>query len=165
MIYSIVIFISFLLEGLISNIIPFHSPLFQNCFTLVSLLVLYPYFYNRQSLFFTLAFISGMLLDITYTNTLFLNGLLFLLMAYFIKKLNIWISSNTINDIFLTIIIIILYRTISYFVLMLINNYPFNFNLFATSITSSLILNIIYAVFLSFVMDKLRIKFHLIKVE
>lgn len=165
MIYFVIVFISFLLEGLITNLFALDTLLFQNCFTLVSLLVLCPYFYYKPSWFYGLAFLAGMLLDITYLNTLFLQGLLFLGMAFLIKKLNVWISSRPLNLIFLTVIVIIVYRIVTYFLMIVIGLTNFSFPVLAQSITSSLILNIIYVLVIYYIMEFLRTKFHLIKVD
>ena len=165
MIYFIIVFISFLLEGLVSNLVPLNSLLFQNCFTLMSLLVLYPYFFHKNNIYYALAFVAGVFLDVTYMNTIFLQGLLFLSIAFLIQYLNAYISSHALNLVFLSIIIVIFYRTISYFILIVIGVKTFSFLTYAQSITSSLLLNIAYTLVLYYLMEFLKNKFNLTKVD
>ena len=165
MICVIVLFISFVLEGLVTNLIPMNSLLFQNCFTLVTLLVLYPYFFHKTSWFYGLAFIFGVLIDITYTNTVFLNGLLFLAIAFLIQYLNGYISSHAVNLVFLSMFVVIFYRCLTYFILIVIGIKSFSFMEFSQSITSSLLLNVVYTLLLYFIMEKVGKRFHLTKVD
>lgn len=165
MIYFIIVFISFLLEGLITNIFSLNSLFFQNCFTLVSLLVLYPYFYHKTKTFYITAFIAGMFLDITYMNTVFLHGLIFLALAFLIQYLYVYISSHALNLVFLISIVIIAFRTLTYFVLIVIGVRSFSFLTYARSITSSLLINIIYGLILYWIMEFLKKKLNLTKID
>lgn len=71
------IIISFILDGLFSKIIS------GNFFTLTSIILAY-YFYKRKNLYISVV-IVGLLYDITYTNTLIIHALLFLLIIYLLE--------------------------------------------------------------------------------
>ena len=165
MIYFIVVFISFILEGLITNLFSINTLFFQNCFTLISLLVLYPYFYHKTKTFYATAFIAGILLDITYMNTVFLYGLIFLALAFLIQYLYVYISSHALNLVFLIMLLVIAYRTITYFILIVIGVQKFSFLVYANSITSSIVLNIGYGLLLYWLMEVLKKKLNLTKID
>ena len=95
--------------------------LFESLFTLISLIIIYPYFHNKERNYFILSFLIGLLYDIVYTNTFLFNAIMFLIIAYIIKKINSYISNNYINVAIISLIIIIIYRLIVYLVLCLIN--------------------------------------------
>ena len=156
----IYIIISFLLEGLISNYLS--SSLLRGVFTLISLSLIYPYYYKDLNKYYILSFIIGFIYDITYTNTLFLNACVFLAIAFLIIKIDKIISNNLINSILIGCITIFLYRIIIYLIYIIIGKFNFNINILLSSITSSLILNIIYIilsyVILNLISKKLNIK-------
>ena len=84
--------------------------------------------------------VTGLFYDLIYTNTPFINTISFILIGLLIpnlKKYNIYFKS---------IIVIIFYRFISYFMLVLIGYTKFNINLLFKSIYSSIILNIIFII-------------------
>jgi rod shape-determining protein MreD len=147
----IILLISFYLEGIISNLlnINFLIPLF----TLVSLIIIYQYLYNLKNDYYKLCFIIGLLYDIAYTDTLFLNACLFLFIGFIITKLNIIITNNTFNVIILSILIINIYRILTFIILILINYIDLNFYNLFISIVNSLIINIIYVVILYKITD------------
>ena len=62
----IIVLISFILEGIISKYIPMNTVLFESFFTVISLIIIYPYFHNEEKKYFTLAFFTGLFYDIVY---------------------------------------------------------------------------------------------------
>jgi len=140
----LILLISFYLESTLSNIINMNYliPLF----TLLSLIIIYPYLFNRKRDYYIISFIIGLLYDITYTDTIFLNSFIFLLISYIIHLINIVITNNSFNVIIISLIIIIIYRLITYLVLVFINYITPNINTLINSILSSILINIIYIV-------------------
>lgn len=161
----IIVSISFILEGILSKYIQVNSTLFVPLLTLISLIIIYPYFHNHEKNFFVFSFITGILYDIVYTNTLCLYGIVFLIMAWAIKKINSVISNNSINVAIISLIIIIFYRTCTYLILCLVNYINFNSKNFLYSIASSLILNMIYSIVLYIITDFISRKKHISKLD
>lgn len=161
----IVIIISFVLEGILSKYIPTNSLLFELLFTLISLIIIYPYFHNNENKYFGLCFFTGLLYDIVYTNTFLFNAVVFLIIGFIIKKINNVISNNSINVAIMSLIIIIIYRIIIYFILCLISYLNFNIKDLLYSIASSLVLNIIYSAILYLITDYISKKKHITKID
>ena len=90
----IIVLISFILEGIISKYIPMNTVLFESFFTVISLIIIYPYFHNKEKKYFTLAFFTGLFYDIVYTNTFLFNAIIFLVISYIVKKINAYISNK-----------------------------------------------------------------------
>lgn len=161
----ITVYFSFLLEGIVSNYIPIQTPLFHPLFTVISLIVIYPFFYNQRKQYFLLAIIIGFLYDIAYTDTLFCHVLLFVTMALFIEKLNIWISNSMLNVAIMSLFTVIVYRILSFLILILIGYLSFSIEPLLRSIASSLILNMIYAAILYLLTDHWSQKKHVLKID
>lgn len=139
----IILLLSFYLEGAISSITTnFLIPLF----TLISLIIIYPYLYNLKKDYYIICFIMGLLYDIAYTDTLFLNAIIFLFIGFIILKINIFFTNNIFNTILMSIIIISIYRIITYVFLGFINYINLDITDLIYSIKDSLIINIIYCI-------------------
>ena len=81
MISIIIIIISLLLDGILSNYLPYlvnDLSLFTSLFTLVSIFIIYPFFKKKEKKYLITIFIIGIIYDLFYTNLLFFNGVLFL---------------------------------------------------------------------------------------
>ena len=153
-----VLIISFILDSLISNFLPLNS-LFAPLFTVVSLIIIYPYFtnHNHKGNYLLTCFITGVFYDLIYTNTI-IHGFLFLVIGFIIMKLNLILSNNYVNVAIMAIIIIIIYRIIAYGLLLITDNLSFNILVLLKSIYSSLIANIIYVVLAFIITDKIATK-------
>lgn len=149
----IVLIISFLLDGILSNFIGINS-LFYPLFSLVSFIIIFPYF-NNEFDFYKSSFILGILYDLIYTDTFIFYGVVFLMISFIISKVSSIINDNCISLIIITIITITLFRSISYLFIVLTGNMPFSFDILFKSVYSSLIINIIYTLILKMLMDKL----------
>ena len=89
----IILIISFILDGVLTNFLPYgveNISLFTPLLTIVALVVIYNFFYHEEKKYYILSFIVGILYDLFYTNLLFLDGLLFLLIAKFILIKRRW---------------------------------------------------------------------------
>ncbi len=152
-----VLIISFILDSLISNFIPLNSILMP-LFTIMSLIIIYPYFNNNKSKYLLACFTTGMLYDLIYTNTIIIHAFLFLVIGFIIIRLNLVLSNNWLNVAIMAIIIIIIYRIIAYGLLLITANITFNFFTLFKSIYSSLLLNFIYVVLAFIITDKVATK-------
>lgn len=116
---------------------------FTTLYTLVTITLLYPYF-NNEKKYYILLIIFGLLIDISYTNTLILNTFIFIAVSIIIKLLNNYIYHNLLTSNIVSLISVISYHIISFIILNILNynNYTLN-NLF-TIIYNSIIGTIIY---------------------
>ena len=112
-------------------------------FTLLSLVITYSY---------KTSFLICFIYDIVFTNTLFFNSFIFLVIMYIVKKLYISCSYNYLTRIIIGIFAIILYRIICYLLFTLFMIVPFDILSLLKGIYSSLIVNFVYLlIFSSFI--------------
>ena len=153
MVWLILIF-SFLFEASFSNLIPFYS-FFTPLFLLTSIVVLYPYISKNKISFIFICMILGLIYDISFTGSAFVNTISFSLAGYLLSicynyvKYNIYVA-NVIN-----IIILISYRIISYIILLSVNYIHFSKKEFFSGIYNSLLINLIYCIILFIIVDLL----------
>lgn len=158
------VIISFFLDSIITSFIPIDSILLP-LFSLISLIIIYPYFHKEENSYLIFSFLLGLLYDIVYTDTIFLNTFIFLLIAFIIKLINEYISNNMFNVSIMTLLIVIIYRIITYFVLVIINYLTYNFHDLLVCIYSSLILNVFYGISLYLITDFVSKKYKIDKIE
>jgi len=136
--------LSFFMDGSLSKYISSNS-LFLPLFTIVSLVIIYPYFNNNNFRYFKYISILGLLYDIAYMNLIFYNFFIFIILGFiniFVKYL---LSHRLYINILITIILIIIYRFINFIFINITTGNVSTIELFK-SIYSSLILNIIYCI-------------------
>ena len=153
----IILVISFLLEGVISNFVPvngFLAPLF----TLTALIIIYPLF-DESFEYYKYAFITGLAYDLFYTDTIVFHAIIFTFMAFLITRLNLVLSDNYVNVLIIIAICILVYRVITYGLLILVSSMSFDFLSLVFSILKSLIINLIYSVILFLVVKKIQNKY------
>lgn len=147
MIYLILV-ISFLLDNLISFFLNTNL-LFNPLLSLVSLIIIFRYYHRKdENKYLITSFVLGLVYDIVCTDTVFLNAGIYLLLSLFIIKFYKIFSYNLLNSAILLIIVIIIYRSITFLVLSNFNFISFNLYHLLRSIYSSLILNLLYLSFL-----------------
>lgn len=143
------IIISFFLDGLLSNYFPF--PFFL---TLTALI-----FYSsieKEEAIVRNSLIIGVLYDITYTNTLFLNGILFFLIAIFLKNTDKKHQKNLFHLFILNIFIQFIYLFIVYFLLLLFRYLHFNVFILLKCLIEAIFIDTIYFFVLYFIHHKIR---------
>ena len=146
MIYLILV-ISFLLDNLISFFLNTNL-LFNPLLSLVSLIIIFRYYHRKdENKYLITSFVLGLVYDIVCTDTIFLNAGIYLLLSLFIIKFYKIFSYNLLNSAILLIIVIIIYRSITFLVLSNFNFISFNLYHLLQSIYSSLILNLLYLSF------------------
>lgn len=155
--------VSLLLEMIVSCFIPLNTDLFNGLFTLVSLVIICPYFTSKSTLYYKIAFITGLLYDIIASDTLFLNAIIFTGLAFIIYWIFETMSNQIFTAVFICVLVIAIYRVSSFMVLLFIGYLDWNASLLISSITSSLLLNIIYSVGLYFIVRYIAIKLHLVR--
>ena len=162
MMVIIVLIISFLLDSIISNLVSING-LFLPLFTVMSLIIIYPYFNNKRNKFYLACFITGVCYDLIYTNTIVVHGFLFVLLGFIITRMNLVLANNYINVVIMGLVLIIVYRLLTYGLILITANASFDFfNLFR-SIYSSLIANVIFVSLAYIITDKISYKFKIHK--
>lgn len=160
---TLIVLISFYLEGILGNII--NTNYLIPLFSILSLIIIYPYLFNQKKEYFIICFIIGILYDISYTDTLFLNAFIFLIIGYIISVINIFITNNILNVTIMSIIIVSLYRIFTYLVLIFINYIDKDINMLINSITSSLLINIVYIIIMYIITDLISKKKGIYKMD
>lgn len=160
----IILIISFLLDGVLSNFLPYminDLSFFTPYFTLITLIIIYPFFQKQDQKYFYLVGITGFLYDLFYTNLFFTDTIFFLLIALIIKEISKKINLNALTNLFLIILTIILYHLIFTLALYIFNVVSINIKSICYLISHSLILNLVYGELLYFICKSLPTKRHL----
>ena len=87
LVISILLF-SLIFDGLLTNYLPFlvnDLSWFTPLLTLTSILIIYPFYRKKETKYYILIFIIGIIYDLLYTNLLFFNAILFLIIALISK--------------------------------------------------------------------------------
>lgn len=155
----IIIIMSFLLDSIISNLINYNSLLYP-LFSILSLIVGYTYFNQKNNSYLITSFVLGLLYDIVYTDTLFFNACLFLSVALLLQKAFEKFPYNYLSVLVLSFITIIYYRVLSYLILIFIDYLNFNTNFFFQGIYSSFLSNIIYITLVYLFINRDTLIFH-----
>lgn len=144
---------SFLLDGIMFSLL---QPA-VSLFCLMSLIIIYPYHKTSKEIYIY-ALILGILYDIAYTNSLFLNTLLFVGSVYLINKIFKTFTSNLLNTFIVSTLFIILYRLTVFGIYLVLNIAGWNFQNIIKSFANSLIINYIFIIIsygiLSFISHK-----------
>ena len=164
----IIIIISFILDGVLTNFLPYgveNISLFTPLLTIVALVVIYNFFYHEEKKYYILSFIVGILYDLFYTNLLFLDGLLFLLIAFVITKIYKLVGFNYIWIALDILFSIIIYECSFALVIVIFNLIPMTIYRLLYKIGHSIILNIIYGEILYFIIKLLPKKYKKVRIN
>lgn len=151
MVWLILIF-SFLFEAAFSNLISLYN-LFTPLFSLTAIVILYPYMSKNKISFILICMILGVLYDISFTGSSFVNTISFAIAGYILSSCYNYVKYNIYTANIINIIILISYRIINYIILLSINYINFNNRDFFSGIYNSLLINIIYCFILFFIVD------------
>lgn len=140
--------ISLLLDGILTNYLPFLGndlSLFTPLLSVISIFLIYPFFRKEEKKYLINVFIYGLIYDLFYTNLLFWNSCIFLI----IGLLTIFIYKNyeiSFLKIIIPIIVIITsYELLNASIIWIFHLVPITFTKVIYKITHTLLLNIIYA--------------------
>lgn len=168
MLTSIILLISIILDGILTNYLPYlvnDLSLFTPLLTVVSIFILYPLNRKKETKFFILMFIIGIIYDLLYTNLLFLNGLLFVLIAFISKIIYKNFETSYFKLIIYTILIIVIYESVYAGILFIYRVVPITIYKLFYKISHTLILNIIYTELLYFIIKHLPKKYKRISIN
>lgn len=142
--------VSFILDGILLRYISPNS-IFLPLLTIISLVIIFPYFNNNHYRYFKYIAILGLLYDIVYSNTIFFNFFIFILIGFIIDFLFYILSNRLSITLLISFISIVLYRMILYLFSVIFNNVDYNHIFLIKNIYSSLILNLLYCIILYFI--------------
>ena len=130
-----IILLSLYLDGLIASL---------NIDYLVPLLTLTSIIFIKNNIsdikYYYLSFLIGLLYDLLFTNVVLFHSIIFLNISFIVKHIKI--KDNLLNNIILTISVIIIYRIIMFLLYLLLS---INMNLLF-SILNYLIINIVFVI-------------------
>ncbi len=148
MILAIVLFaIALMLDGLISNYVPFmfhNLSYFTPLLTLMTLFFAYFLLREKPKMYFLLAIIFGFLYDLSYTNLLIWNSLLFFVLALLIQQFFPKLPLQIFSVLSCLIILILLYEFFNVLLLIIFQLFPITFIDYFYKVTHSMLLNLLY---------------------
>jgi len=155
MIY-ITIIASFILESVFTNFITTdlsNISFFMPFFTIISIILIGSYTKNNNS-YYLIAFLTGLIYDIAYTDTLLLNAIIFLTIAIITSMFNRHFNQSVIFNVFLSFGLLIYYQTITLALLSITGNAGFHILTITMIFITSISANIIYCIILHFILKK-----------
>ncbi len=163
----ITLIISFLLQGISSNYLGFsleHMSWLLTIYPLVNLLILVPYFENKKK-YFTLMIIFGIIIDITYTNTIILNTSVFILAYYFSKFFHFFFPYNLFTINISNILSIFLYHITCFIFLIIVNYDSYTFMTLLKILSHSILMTIMYSSIIYLLIRYINQKFDLKEIK
>lgn len=160
----IIVIISCLIQGTMSNYLGYtyvDLSLFSTIYILIALLILKPYFTNEKK-YFILLIVSGIIMDIVYTNTFILNTCLFILCYYFSKTFHFFFPYNLFTINISNLLAIFLYHIVSFLFLFILQYDNYTIGVLLKILSHSIIMTIAYTSILygitAFVQQKLQLR-------
>lgn len=151
MVPLLILIISFLLDGLLTNYLPFmmnQLSYLTPLLTLSSIFFLFPFFKGKKKKYFIILVIFGLLYDLAYTNLLLWNALLFLAVGYFSMKVNQYLPDHFLLNFVYLIGIIVFYESMNVLLFFLFHLNVVTWHDYFYKISHSLILNLSYGQFI-----------------
>ena len=167
-IITIILLISIVLYGLLSNFLPFlvnGLSLFTPMLTVIAIFMIYPFFRKKEKNYFITIFIVGMIYDLLYTNLVFFNGVLFLIIGFISLEIYKNFEISYLKLIIYLILIISAYEILTGIILLVFNMVPVTLYKVLYKITHSLILNIVYGELIYLIINLIPKKYRKISIN
>ena len=151
------VIISFLLDGIMSNITSFNlidPSWFKTIYSIISLVIIYNYFDNQQK-YLSILIILGIFFDIVYTNTFIVNIVVFFIIYLVLSNLDYLITTNIFTINLKSTICISIYHITTYIILLLSNYNNYSIKLLGLIILRSVLMTIIYTTISYLIMNKI----------
>lgn len=168
MLSIIIMIISLLFDGLLTNYLPYlvnDLSYFTPLLTLISIFIIYPLYRKQEKKYFISIFVLGLVYDLFYTNLLFFNAVLFVFIGLIIRFIVKNFELSYIKIIIYIILIVISYELLTALFLGIYNIVPISIDNLIYKIIHSLILNIIYGELLFIIMKLLPKRFKEISIN
>jgi len=146
MISIIIIIITLLLDGILTNILPYtvnNLSIFTPMFTILLPIIIYPFYIKEEKKYLITLIIIGIIYDLFYTNSLFYDAIVLFIFGLIMIKLYKNIGYNYIKVLIYTLLGIILYELFNSLVIIIFNLVSINLLEVIYKITHSIILNLI----------------------
>lgn len=168
MIPIVIIIISLIFDGLLTNYLPYlvnDLSLFTPLFTVTILFLIYPFYRKNPKKYFIIAFIVGFIYDSFYTNLLFFNAIIFLIISIIAKYIYKNFEVSYLRLIIYIVIIITAYESLTGLILFLFRIVPVTPSKVLYKITHSLIINILYGEFIFLILNIIPKRFKKISIN
>jgi len=168
MIPIIIIIITLLLDGILTNILPYtvnNLSIFTPMFTILLPIIIYPFYIKEEKKYLITLIIIGIIYDLFYTNLLFYDAIVLFIFGLIMIKLYKNIGYNYIKVLIYTLLGIILYELFNYLVIIIFNLVSINLLEVIYKITHSIILNLIYVSILYIIIKKLPKKYKKVRIN
>ncbi len=168
MIPLIIITLSLILDGILSNIFPYtvnNLSLFTPLLTLISIYLIYPFYKKKENKYILTIFLTGIIYDLLYTNLIFYNAITFTIIGIISKYIYKHYEINYLNIIIQIILIVTIYESLNALIIILFNLVPMSISRLFYKITHSLLLNIIYSELLLLIINILPSKYKKVNIN
>ncbi len=168
MIPLIIITLSLILDGILSNIFPYtvnNLSLFTPLLTLISIYLIYPFYKKKENKYILTIFLTGIIYDLLYTNLIFYNAITFTIIGIISKYIYKHYEINYLNIIIQIILIVTIYESLNALIIILFNLVPMSISRLFYKITHSLLLNIIYSELLLLIINILPNKYKKVNIN
>lgn len=150
----IYIIVTILLESFLKIKLPyFYSDLLLITPMLIITSLIFIFLIFKQEKSFIITIIMGFIYDLLFTNKLFINVFLFILIREFIKYFFNNFRINLKSLMICNIIIIIIYE-ILFYLLLIISGYVININMLLYKIYNSFLINVMYTIISYLILSK-----------
>ncbi len=152
----IILIISILLDGILNNSLPYiNLSLFTPLLTLISVIIIYPLYKKEDKKYLITIFITGIVYDLLYTNMLFYNGIIFLVLGLLNIFINKKVQVNYLTIIFILLLNITLYVLLNSLLLFSCNIIEMSIEKIIYILTHSIVLNLVYGYLLFVIIKRL----------
>lgn len=168
MIPLIIITLSLIIDGILSNIFPYtinNLSLFTPLLTLISIYLIYPFYKKKEQKYMITLFLTGIIYDLLYTNLIFYNAIIFTIIGIISKYIYKHYEINYLNIIIQIILIVTIYELLNALIIILFNLVPMSISRLFYKITHSLLLNIIYSELLLLIINILPNKYKKVNIN
>ena len=168
MISLIIITLSLIIDGILSNIFPYtinNLSLFTPLLTLISIYLIYPFYKKKEQKYMITLFLTGIIYDLLYTNLIFYNAITFTIIGIISKYIYKHYEINYLNIIIQIILIVTIYESLNALIIILFNLVPMSISRLFYKITHSLLLNIIYSELLLLIINILPNKYKKVNIN
>lgn len=168
MIPLLIITLSLILDGILSNIFPYtvnNLSLFTPLLTLISIYLIYPFYKKKENKYILTLFLTGIIYDLLYTNLIFYNAIIFTIIGIISKYIYKHYEINYLNIIIQIVLIVTIYELLNALIIILFNLVPMSITRLFYKITHSLLLNIIYSELLLLIINILPSKYKKVNIN
>ena len=118
--------------------------IFTSLFVPITIYLIYPFYKNQKLKYYIESFIIGIIYDLIFTNLLFFDGVIFLIISLVSVKIYKNFIVDKYKNIMYVFLIIILYEFLVASIFLIFNLVPISFYDFIYKISHTLLINVVY---------------------